>query len=84
MSCAIAIGTIFLLQTSWFVACLTLDQQRIDDRRNGCFPCVVHKEWKSPSNKLNPEEGFSVNKIMRKVAEVLRYGTFMYCIDGAN
>ena len=52
-----------------------LEFPRIDDRRNGCFPCVVHKEWKNASGKLNREEEFSVNKIMKKVAEVLRYGT---------
>ena len=33
VSCAIAIGSIFLLQVSWFVAFFVLDQRRVEDRR---------------------------------------------------
>ena len=44
ISCAIALASVFLLQTSWFVAYVTLDQKRIADRRDGCFPCIKHKE----------------------------------------
>jgi hypothetical protein len=48
ISCAIAIAAIFILQTSWFVAFLVLDEIRIEERRNGFLPCLQHKEWTAP------------------------------------
>jgi hypothetical protein len=45
ISCAIAIASIFLLQTSWFVAFLALDEKRIEEKRNGLIPCISHKQW---------------------------------------
>ena len=37
-------------QTSWFVAWLSLDQQRIENRKHGIIPCVtVEKVWESTS-----------------------------------
>merc|ERR1719510_612341 len=43
ISCAFAIGAIYLLQASWFVACLSLDEKRIKDKRNAfCPSCVKH------------------------------------------
>ena len=44
---------------------------RIDDRRNGCFPCIVHKEWKNASTVLS-DDGLTVNKIMEQAAKLLR------------
>jgi hypothetical protein len=46
ISCAIAIASIFLLQTSWFVAFLALDEKRIEEKRNGLIPCISHEKWK--------------------------------------
>ena len=40
-----SIASIFLLQTSWFLAWMTLDQKRMRDKRDGFFPCIVHKNW---------------------------------------
>jgi hypothetical protein len=45
ISCAIAITSIFILQTSWFVAFLALDEKRIEEKRNGLIPCISHKKW---------------------------------------
>ena len=52
---ALTIGFIFLMQVTWFVACLTLDQQRIEARRDGCFCCIVRTKWSKE------ESNFSLN-----------------------
>ena len=43
LTCAIGIAAVYLLQVSWFVAWLRIDQKRIDSQRNGVLPCIVHK-----------------------------------------
>ena len=43
LTCAIGIAAVYLLQVSWFVAWLRIDQKRIDSQRNGILPCIVHK-----------------------------------------
>ena len=40
---------VFLLQSSYFVAFLVLDQQRMNKNRNGLFWCYEHKDWKPSS-----------------------------------
>ena len=42
VSTAFGLGAIFLLQISWFVAWMTLDEQRVLLGRDGVLPCVVH------------------------------------------
>ncbi len=51
MSSAIAIGAIFLLQASWFVAWLTLDQRRVDARRDGFLPCCIKHAKADPKQE---------------------------------
>ena len=40
---ALALGSIYLLQITWFVAWMSLDEKRIAVGRNGCLPCIVPK-----------------------------------------
>lgn len=35
----------FVFAVTFFVACLTLDQQRLEMNRNGTIPCIVHKSY---------------------------------------
>ncbi len=72
MSCAIGIGSIYILQASWFVAWLALDQRRIETRRDGCFPCCIEhgEDWK-PWAFSQKETG---KMLMAKFAGVLRNG----------
>jgi len=42
---AFAIAAIYLFQISWFVAWMVLDEQRIEQRRNGIVPFIIHKDW---------------------------------------
>merc|ERR1719270_2752507 len=42
---AIALGCIYILQVSWFVAWMVLDEKRIQSGRDGVFPCIIHKNY---------------------------------------
>ena len=44
---AIALGCIYILQVSWFVSWLVLDEKRIASGRDGLFPCIIHKEYQA-------------------------------------
>ena len=48
ISAAFAIGAIYLFQSSWFVACMVLDQRRIQAKRDGFLPFLVHTDWEPP------------------------------------
>jgi len=49
VSAAICIALIFCLQVSWFVAWVTLDQQRIEQNKHGIFPCkTIEKSEEIP------------------------------------
>lgn len=39
----------YLLQITFFIACFTLDTQRIEQKRNGMLPCIVHENFTSKS-----------------------------------
>ena len=45
---AIGLGAIYLLQVSWFVAWMALDEGRVQDGRDGLLPCIVHKDYQPP------------------------------------
>jgi len=69
VSAAICIALIFLLQTSWFVAWLSLDQQRIENRKHGIIPCVtVEKESDRASHV--PEKPLA-KRLMTRYASLL-------------
>ncbi len=72
MSCAFAIAAIYVLQVSWFVAWLTLDQRRIDAKRDGFFPCCVKHEKYRPTEGTETEDG-RVQKILGAVARILEF-----------
>jgi len=56
---AIALGAIYILQVSWFVAWLVLDEKRILSGRDGLFPCIVHKDFEaSECSKKDRAESF--------------------------
>ena len=39
---SVGIVAIYWFQCTFFVAWMSLDQRRIEQRRNGCLPCYVH------------------------------------------
>lgn len=40
----------FLLQITFFVGCFTLDVKRIEQKRNGMLPCIVHENFTPKSS----------------------------------
>lgn len=58
ISCAFAIGAIYVLQASWFVACLSLDEKRISEKRNALCPaCIKYPETWEPSKSSQKQYG---------------------------
>jgi len=41
---AIGLGSIYLLQVSWFIAWMSLDESRIAGGGDGVLPCIVHQQ----------------------------------------
>ncbi|XP_037081976.1 NPC intracellular cholesterol transporter 1-like [Pollicipes pollicipes] len=42
---AVGILAVYFIQATWFVAFFTLDQRRIECRRDGLVPCYTHVDW---------------------------------------
>ena len=63
---AIGLGSIYLLQVSWFVAWMTLDEQRVESGRDGLLPCIVHQDFQ-PSACSSLEAGQTVMKYYAKL-----------------
>lgn len=45
---AIGVLALYILQATFFVACVTLDEKRIESNRNACLLCYKHKESYKP------------------------------------
>ena len=73
---AIAIAIIFIFQSSWFIAWMVLDQHRIQQRRDGFLPFIVHEDWEPPKWSQKDIGG----DIMRKVAPVFKSFIFQSVI----
>ena len=63
VAAAIAISTTYLLQSSWLVAWMVLDEHRIAQKRDGIIPFIVYKDWQ-PSEWTQKDFG---NIIMTKM-----------------
>ncbi|XP_034936281.1 NPC intracellular cholesterol transporter 1-like [Chelonus insularis] len=50
---AVGVFVTFLLQVTFFVAIFTLDVKRIESKRNGIFPCIIHDNYDISKNDLN-------------------------------
>lgn len=73
VSSAIAIVAIYLLQISWFLAFMVLDEHRIEERRDGLVPFIVHENWQ-PSEWSTRDMG---KLIVGKVAKVFSSKVFL-------
>lgn len=45
---AIGVLALYILQATFFVACVSLDEMRIDSNRNACLLCYKHEESYKP------------------------------------
>ena len=63
--CGVGILIVYLLQASWFMAWLVIDEHRQEDGRNGFLPCIKHNldpTNKSVKSKFN---GFDQMKVIQ-------------------
>ena len=60
---AIGLGSIYLLQVTWFTAWLTLDERRIEMGGDGIIPCYTHQHY-------DPQDNFSLDMIITRVKSV--------------
>ena len=51
-----ALLTSFVLQVTWFVALLTLDERRVERGRNGCCCCILQRPRDQPECEEREEE----------------------------
>ena len=72
--CAVGILAVYIYQATIFTAAFSLDQRRIESRRNGCLPFIKHKNWEpnSLSQRDIAQESFEKfgKFIMRPVSKV--------------
>jgi len=47
--CSVGLIVVYILQATWFVAWFSIDQRRIEEKRNGTIPCYVHKNFQPNS-----------------------------------
>jgi len=73
---AIGLGAIFLLQVSWFVAWMSLDERRIASGRDGLLPCIIHKDFK-PSSCSQSNYG---DVVVKKYAKLLSSVIFKFLV----
>ena len=59
---AIGVFALYILQATYFVACLTLDQRRVDAKRDACIMCYTHSEDYRPNRYYR----FSVQDVFFK------------------
>ncbi|XP_011688295.1 PREDICTED: uncharacterized protein LOC105450242 [Wasmannia auropunctata] len=50
---AVAIFVTLLFQITFFTACFALDAKRIEQKRNGTLPCIVHENFTSKSSDVS-------------------------------
>ena len=66
LNCAIGIFVLYVLQLSWFLACMVLDQERIQAGRNAILPCLISKKFNTPPS-ATPTKTTSKNKSAQSV-----------------
>ena len=67
---------VYLLQVSWFVAWLSIDQKRINARRNGILPCLkCPKEENDDSDASNPAKMIMGGEVLQ--ASFHHYSDFL-------
>ena len=68
---AIGLGSIYLLQISWFVAWMSLDEKRISAGGDGLLPCIVHQDYKPPACSERNYGDWTVKKYGNLLSSVI-------------
>ena len=77
---ALALGAIYLLQITWFVAFMSLNEKRIESNRNGCLPCIVHTDVR---NSPKPRKDYA-ELIMKNYNKLLNNVIFKVSVVAAS
>ena len=88
---SVGIVTVFILQVTFFVACLKFDEQRIEDKRNSIICCFKMKKWNSTGHKGYAQSFFSkiypkifLNPVMKIMVLFVTFGFFGISCFGAS
>ena len=73
ITAAICIGFIFLLQISWTVAWLSLDQARIERSQHGVIPCLTVPDTEEAEQDGGPSHG---DKTIHFYSDLFKYWPF--------
>ena len=65
ISAAIAITATYLFQCSWLVAWMVVDQRRIQQKRDGLIPIIVHRDWHPPKWSQKDFGNIAMNRLWR-------------------
>lgn len=65
--CAVGLIVVYILQATWFVAWLSIDQRRIEEQRNGTLICFKHKNFKP--NKFSQKN--ILQSVFKSIANVI-------------
>ena len=68
---ALSLGSIYLLQISWFVAWMSLDERRIAEGRDGLVPCLVHEDFKPSKCSRTNYGDIVVKKYVKLLSSVI-------------
>ena len=74
ITAAVCIGFIFVLQISWTVAWLVIDQRRIENNRHGIFPWIQLGD--GLNNILLTQENIWREKIIHFYANLFKHWPF--------
>ena len=66
------------LQLSWFLAWVSLDQRRIEQKRNGLLPFIVHGEWQRPERATGGKDLGDL--VTGEAARLLQNGLFQAAV----
>jgi len=78
---AIGLGSIYLLQVSWFVAWMSLDESRVIAGRDGLIPCIIHKQHHPSKNtEKSPVSRIYSKMLSSLVFKVLTVITSVACL----
>ena len=73
VTAAVCIAFIFVLQVSWTVAWLVVDQRRIESNKHGIFPCISLPETEMEQNSKISEQG---DKLIQSYSNLFKYWPF--------
>lgn len=73
VTAAVCIAFIFVLQVSWTVAWLVLDQRRIEADKHGIFPCITIPESETEESTKISQQG---DKLIQSYSNLFKYWPF--------